>query len=72
MSDLSGDASGDDTNTCSSRNLDTSSRSKGGRQLGLANKRKRIEAEKVTKAKNEITARVIEARIKRNKTTINE
>lgn len=64
MSDLSGDASADDTNTCYSRNLDSISRSKGGRPMGATKEKKRIESEEVMKDKNKITARMRKAKSK--------
>ncbi len=51
--DLSGDPSGDVTNTCCySQNLDSISRSKGGRPMGSIKEKKRIESEEVMNAKN--------------------
>ena len=47
MSDLSGDST-------TSRSLDSNSRSKGGRPMGSTKERKRIEAEEVMNAKNEV------------------
>ena len=58
MLDLTDYASTDDTNTCSSQNLDVSSRSKGKRTIESMNERKMIEAMEVVKAKNEIPARM--------------